>query len=126
LRRLFSSFARGWPGAGLLLMRVGAAIALLDHALVKRRIGGPIESVALAVLGASAGILLLAGLWTPVTGVLVVAIAVWSASAQSGDPWLYVVLATLGAGLALLGPGAWSLDARLFGWKRIDFRDRQN
>jgi hypothetical protein len=125
LRRLFSSFARGWPGVGLLLMRVGAAIALLDHALVKLRIGGPIESVALPALCASAGILLLAGLWTPVTGVLVVVIALWNASAHSGDPWLYVVLATLGAGLALLGPGAWSLDARLFGWKRIDFRDRQ-
>jgi uncharacterized membrane protein YphA (DoxX/SURF4 family) len=126
LRRLFSSFARGRPGAGLLLMRVGAAIVLLDHALVKLRIGGPIESVAFAVLGAGAGILLLAGLWTPVTGALVVVIALWNASARSGDLWLYVMLATLGAGLALLGPGAWSLDARLFGWKRIDFRDRQN
>jgi hypothetical protein len=107
-------------------MRVGAAIALLDHALVKLRIGGPIESVALAVLAASAGILLLAGLWTPVAGAVVVVIALWNASTQPGDPWLYVVLATLGAGLALLGPGAWSLDARLFGWKRIDFRGRQN
>jgi hypothetical protein len=28
--------------------------------------------------------------------------------------------AAIGAGLALVGPGAWSLDAWLFGWKRID------
>jgi hypothetical protein len=25
--------------------------------------------------------------------------------------------------LALLGPGAWSIDARLFGWRRIDVQN---
>jgi hypothetical protein len=49
-----------------------------------------------------------------------------SAFSPSGDPWFCVVLATFGAGLALLGPGAWSIDARLFGWKRIDIRDRSS
>jgi len=43
-----------------------------------------------------------------------------------GDLWADVLLPTLGASLALLGPGAWSADARLFGWKRIDVRDRKN
>jgi putative oxidoreductase len=35
-------------------------------------------------------------------------------------------LGALGAALALLGPGAWSVDARLFGWKRLDIRSRKN
>jgi len=32
------------------------------------------------------------------------------------------MLAALGAALAMVGPGAWSIDARLFGRKRIDIR----
>ena len=39
---------------------------------------------------------------------------------------LSLLLGTLGAALALLGPGAWSADARLFGWKRMDIRDRKS
>jgi len=83
------------------------------------------QSAALAVLAASAGILLLAGLWTPIAGALVAGVELWSVFSQPGDPWTYILLASIGAALALLGPGAWSIDARIFGWKRIDIRDRQ-
>lgn len=106
-------------------MRLVAGIALLDQAVARLRIASPIETALLAILGAGAGILLIAGLWTPIAGALVVVIELRNAFSQSGDPWFYVVLATLAAGLALLGPGAWSVDARLFGWKRIEVRDRQ-
>jgi hypothetical protein len=37
----------------------------------------------------------------------------------------WVLLAALGAGLALLGPGAWSVDAHLFGWKRVELPDKK-
>jgi hypothetical protein len=36
-----------------------------------------------------------------------------------GDALVHALLATLGAALALMGPGAWSLDAWLSGWRRI-------
>jgi putative oxidoreductase len=72
------------------------------------------------VVGMAAGILLLIGLWTPISGSLVAALGIWNAVSQAGDPWADILLAGIGAALALLGPGAWSIDARLFGWKRID------
>ena len=77
------------------------------------------------VLAMAAGILLLAGLWTPIAGVLLAIIEIWSAFTHPYDPWSYILLGTLCAALAMLGPGAWSVDARLFGWKRIDIRDRK-
>jgi hypothetical protein len=65
-------------------------------------------------------------LWTPVAGALVALFELWAAFSQAGDPWVHVLMSTLGAALALLGPGAWSVDARLFGWKRIDFGDHRH
>lgn len=107
-------------------MRIGAATTLLNQGIVKLRTGGTIEPLVLSMLGAAAGILLLAGLWTPVAAGTVTAIELRNAFSQFGDPWLYIVLATLAAGLALVGPGAWSVDAHLFGWKRVGIRDRRS
>ena len=126
MRRLFSTFAHGWPGAGLLLMRLVVGIALIDRAAVRLWSGPATNLAVLSAITAVAGLLLLAGLWTPIAGTLVAVIEVWKIFLHVGDPWVYILLATLGAALALLGPGAWSVDARLFGWKRLDIRQRNN
>ena len=71
-----------------------------------------------------AAVLLSAGLWTPVIGSLLVTLLdLTGIVAGSRDPWICILLGTFGICLALLGPKAWSADARLFGWKRIDLRD---
>ena len=104
-------------------MRLVACIALVGHGLTGLQGGPPLEPAILHMLGILAGILLLAGLWTPVVGVLVAVTELWNTFSHPEHLWTHILLGTVGAALALLGPGAWSVDARLFGWKRIDVRD---
>jgi uncharacterized membrane protein YphA (DoxX/SURF4 family) len=106
-------------------MRLVTGIALIDAGVMKLWGGPPFGPTILCVIAAGAGVLLIVGLWTPIAGLLLVVIEVWKAFSHPGDSWTRILLATLGAALALLGPGAWSVDARLFGWKRIDIRDRK-
>ena len=45
---------------------------------------------------------------------------IWKMLLLPGDKWLWLMLGTAGAALAMLGPGLWSVDARLYGWKRLE------
>ena len=105
-------------------MRLVCGAALIAHGIQSLRAGLPIGSATLDSLEIIAGIPLLAGLWTPVSGSLVAVLGVWCATTRPVDPWAGILLGTIGAALALVGPGAWSVDARLFGWKRIDLGNR--
>jgi len=126
LRRLFSTFARGWPGIGLLLLRLITAVALINQGASRLLVGASGGMIILSLLTLATAISLLAGLWTPIAGFLALTIELWAAFSAPGDHWVQILLGTLGAGLALLGPGVWSVDARLFGWKRIGSRPRQS
>ena len=121
MQRLFSTFANGWPGAGLLLLRALVGVALLHEIpqLIERPAFGVIAPQMIAVL---AGTFLLVGLWTPVVGTLIAIVEVWIIFVVAGDPSVPLMLATIAAALAMIGPGAWSIDARLFGRKHIESR----
>jgi hypothetical protein len=120
LRRLYSTFAGGWPGTGLLLMRLVAGSALVVRASSTLWKDPPIDTTIMAVFLAGCGILLIPGLWTPVAGTLAALIEAWQILTRNGDLWVLFLLGTIVGALAMLGPGLWSVDARLFGWKRVE------
>jgi uncharacterized membrane protein YphA (DoxX/SURF4 family) len=120
LQRLFATFPEGWPGGGLLLVRAVAAIPVVLQGIqglltAHLQTGGILELVA-----ACFAALLLLGLWTPVAGVLMAVAELCLVLSHASDPWMHIRLGALGAALAMLGPGALSVDARLFGRKRIE------
>jgi putative oxidoreductase len=114
LQRLFSMFPNGWPGLALLLLRVAAGILLIYDGAV------PLILRAVAI---GAGSLLLLGLWTPVAGVLVTCVEMCFLLLGTADPRSSILLGAVGAALVALGPGALSIDARLFGRKRLDISE---
>ena len=103
-------------------MRVVAGVVLVEQG-VRFLMGGPsIGSSILDVFAIGLGLLLIAGLWTPIVAALITADALWNAA---WPPHLahWILLATMAAALGLIGPGAWSVDARRFGWRRLEIRD---
>ena len=127
MRRLYSTFAGGWPGAGLLLMRVVVGSVLIVRAGL--RLGSDLSPMSVtipAVLLMGTGILLIVGLWTPIVGTSIALIEFWKILTVAGDKWVWLLLGTAAVALAMLGPGLWSVDARLFGWKRIEAPPRKN
>lgn len=109
IRRLFSVYPRGLPGAGLLLLRIGVGAAPV------------LGLVRVDIVTAVSGVLLVAGFLTPISALSMTAVlAVSLYRSTSGALELSTIMLT-GACVAqtLVGPGAWSVDARLFGRREI-------
>lgn len=124
LQRLFSTFPNNWPGVGLLLLRSCLGIILIYFGIADLA-GKSSEPITLAqnLLAGAGGIFLLFGLWTPVMGGLVALEEGWrvlSLHRPQGDfALIHIFLAVIAVSVAMLGPGAWSIDARLFGRRRF-------
>ena len=107
-------------------MRLVIGAVVLWHAGPRLWSDPPLHIIAAYGSLALAALLLIAGLWTPVAGA-VVAVVVISEILTTGEPPVGRLLAaTIAGALTMLGPGRLSIDARLFGWKRIDLPVRRN
>jgi putative oxidoreductase len=121
MQRLFSTFPNGWPGCGLLVLRLACALPLLAFGAAHFRWGWPADFMQWERLASGlAGLFILAGLWTPFAAATQAALQGVLALAAPAFVSAELVLAMVGVGLMMLGPGAWSVDARLYGRKRID------
>ena len=126
MRRLFSTFAHGWPGIGLILLRVAAGGALATRGLLAFPNIASVASELFQLVVGAVGLLLIIGLWTPAAAAFMVILELWRMVSRREDLAVEALLCTLALAIALLGPGGWSIDARLFGWKRIEIETRKN
>jgi putative oxidoreductase len=118
VQRLFSTFPEGWPGTGLVFLRAAAAIPLVQ--LTAEHLPSTLPLfVVLQLLAAGSSALLMIGLWTPIAGLFLATSELCLLVLHLSGASTHIVLAALGVALAMIGPGAWSVDARLFGRKRI-------
>jgi uncharacterized membrane protein YphA (DoxX/SURF4 family) len=128
LRSLFFAFPGGFPGVALLLLRAVFGLAVLGEG--RYYIGQPNPAPANWVLGCSAfaaGGLLIIGLLTPVIAAVATAAIVGAALSQlpASVPTLFDSRTAVLFGVTMLiaimglGPGAFSVDARLFGRREI-------
>jgi len=123
MQRLFSTFPNGWPGCGLWVLRVtcGAPALVVGAAMFR---GWPVDWVLwISLFSCLTAALILAGLWTPFAASCHAILQGVLAFAGEAFAPTQLILALIGVSLVMLGPGSWSIDARLYGRKRIDLGD---
>ncbi len=137
--RLYSRFPAGSVGLALLLLRlvdglglVGEGIHLFNHTGTSE----PAGALFLGLVLVASAILLILGLRTSLAGSAAAICTAGSAlygshhlslfmSEMDGWLFLFALVFFLSTSLALLGPGGYSLDARLSGWRMIKLSSAQ-
>ena len=117
-------FPNGWPGGGLLLLRLTGSLFVLHAGVVYWLSKAQNGAGLLTSLSAVLGLLVLLGLWTPIAGVLLASTEAVLLIRQAEDPRVLACLIAINLAVAMLGPGVLSVDAARFGRQRLDLPDR--
>jgi len=126
MQRCFTTFPDQWPGLGLLIIRLIQGAAIIQDAVHAFGHTDGMLGLPASIAGLVCGLLLIGGLWTPVvagaTSIMEFVLAVASRDFVSA----HLMSGILALAIVMLGPGAWSVDARLFGRRRIDLKTIRN
>ena len=119
MQRLYSTFPNGRPGVGLLLLRVAAGGSLVVERILMILSLPPSPQWEVNAILICVGVCVCLGLWTPVMSGLEAGAELLVVHSHPSEYQSHLLLAILATSLAMLGPGAWSIDAIIFGRKRI-------
>jgi uncharacterized membrane protein YphA (DoxX/SURF4 family) len=132
MERLYSQYPGGAVGLALLLLRIVMGSWLTRDGvscwIASSLPGESATQIVIGVLLAVLAVLLVFGLRTSFVAIASAGLLVaseLSSPVSSGQSWFYFLLQVfLCASVSLLGPGGYSLDARLSGWRSINISSR--
>jgi hypothetical protein len=130
LQRTFATFPAGWVGAALLVLRVTIGTAAIFEVGLAVMESHSLRNLAAASIAVPVGLALIVGLLTPVASAVLAAggaaillglhIAVLRLLDSRMALFEFVLMAVV---VVILGPGATSIDAHLFGRREVTIRD---
>jgi uncharacterized membrane protein YphA (DoxX/SURF4 family) len=115
MQRLYSMFPHGGPGVGLLLLRIATAAMFALNVTHRFNFSSPTLYWVTVGLIALISLSLCIGFLTSVLAVVACVTAVANLFLAEPGNMVFILRILTSAALFFLGPGAYSVDARLFG-----------
>src|SRR5258708_32654246 len=99
-------FPNGWPGRGLLLLRLGAGIVLTHDGVAEMLKAPDWHGTIRQSLATVGGLLLLIGFFTPMAGAFAVIVEVLTALSRTGHLAICIERSVGRSAPAMVGPGS--------------------